>query len=354
MQRVANYGSFLQAYGLRRLLEERGCEVVFIDYRSGKPVVPYSRLRALLYDIKRMIPFEPVTDRIQYSILGRRPFWIEYRLKYLPLLGVGSRYRYHEDVDAVVIGSDEVFNCLQNNKRVGFTPMLFGQDLGGARVISYAASFGYTTPEGLEKAGVKETVAGWLKSFQALSVRDRNSFETIRSLTGITPQQHLDPVLMADFDLPEVSLPFDRYCLLYTYGNRPYTQEEKQAILTFCGNNGLELVSIGDVQSWVPHTMTADPFEMLACFSKASFVITDTFHGTVFSNKLNCNFVTRIRPDNRQKLGDLLEKLGQTGRLIENYDHLQEYYDDPPSFNETNRIIAGERERTRAYLRENL
>ena len=39
MQRIANYGSFLQAYALKQLIEELGCKVEFVDYHVGVPVI---------------------------------------------------------------------------------------------------------------------------------------------------------------------------------------------------------------------------------------------------------------------------------------------------------------------------
>ena len=39
MQRIINYGSFLQAYALKTLLEEQGHEVQFVDYRVGMPLI---------------------------------------------------------------------------------------------------------------------------------------------------------------------------------------------------------------------------------------------------------------------------------------------------------------------------
>ena len=39
MQRIANYGSFLQAYALKKMIEEIGCEVEFVDYHVGSPVI---------------------------------------------------------------------------------------------------------------------------------------------------------------------------------------------------------------------------------------------------------------------------------------------------------------------------
>ena len=354
MQRIPNYGSFLQAYGLRSLLEAQGCDVVFVDYKSGNPVVPYSRANALLFDIKRVLPIETVLDRIQHDILKKDNFRFEYRLNYLKKLGVTSHYRYHEKIDAAVIGSDEVFNCLQDWKRVGFSPMLFGQDLTTDHVISYAASFGDTTVERLKQYGVAEKVASWLDSFSALSVRDRNSYETVVKLTGREPSIHLDPVLVSDFDLPAVTAPFERYAVLYTYGRRPYSDEEAEAILQFCQRNDLELVSFVDAKPWVPHKIKADPFEMLAYMKNAAFIITDTFHGTVFSLKYNKNFVTRLRENNSEKLSDLLERTGQESRRIRDFTNLQPYYEDPPVFDKTNEIVKAEAKRTKNYLKENL
>ena len=39
MQRIANYGSFLQAYALKQLIEELDCKVEFVDYHVGQPVI---------------------------------------------------------------------------------------------------------------------------------------------------------------------------------------------------------------------------------------------------------------------------------------------------------------------------
>ena len=40
MQRIYNYGSFLQAYALKKMLEECGVEVEFVDYHPGKCILP--------------------------------------------------------------------------------------------------------------------------------------------------------------------------------------------------------------------------------------------------------------------------------------------------------------------------
>ena len=68
-----------------------------------------------------------------------------YQSKYLPLLGISELRNEKPSVDALVIGSDEVFNCLQTNPKVGYSKELFGYHANTDKIISYAASFGNTT-----------------------------------------------------------------------------------------------------------------------------------------------------------------------------------------------------------------
>ena len=69
----------------------------------------------------------------------------------MPLLGIADEMNYNPTVDCLVIGSDEVFNCIQKNSNVGYSPELFGKNNHAKKLITYAASFGNTTLEKLEK-----------------------------------------------------------------------------------------------------------------------------------------------------------------------------------------------------------
>lgn len=52
MQRIKNYGSFLQAFGLKMTLENLGHEVIFVDYKIEKPIVSYKE-KGIIYRIVR-------------------------------------------------------------------------------------------------------------------------------------------------------------------------------------------------------------------------------------------------------------------------------------------------------------
>ena len=168
MQRVCNYGSFLQAYGLKSMVESLGHEVVFVDYRVRPPLLRgrKERIRFLLSKWAKMA----------FSALERLPFarhWLpsslahaatahnRYRKQDWKLLGLSRRRHFRTPVDVLLIGSDEVFNCLQKNPAVGFSPELFGVDARARSVSTYAASFGNTTLDGLSAAGVAGAVKTW-------------------------------------------------------------------------------------------------------------------------------------------------------------------------------------------------
>lgn len=354
MQRVPNYGSFLQAYGLKQMVEKLGHEVVFIDYKEGAPIVSYDRSARLKYKILNIPFLKKANDWTKYYVLGKEKFDYKYRLTFLKKLGIGYKKNSKAVVDIAIVGSDEVFNCLQEGFNVGFSPMLFGQKINAKKVISYAASFGYTELEKLRSYGIQNIIAGYLKSLSSISVRDENSRLIVEQLIGKIPEVHLDPVLVADYNVPEIDIPYRDFVILYTYKSRHYTEEDKENIQCFCKNNGKKLISIGAVQDWIEHCVEADPFELLAYFKAADFVITDTFHGSVLSIKYNKPFAVMIRDNNKHKLDDLIQRLDKKERILKSFINLQEVYDEPIDYSKTNAIIEREIAHSIDYLRSNI
>lgn len=225
MQRIANYGSFLQAYALKQLIEEVGCNVEFVDYHVGAPVITENA------DSKNKVvrKIEKGMETFRYRApLAHKLSFIRYKQsfaqKYMPLLGITDEMNYNPTVDCLVIGSDEVFNCIQKNSNVGYSLELFGKNNHAKKLITYAASFGNTTLEKLEKHKKANEVGALLKKFDALSVRDANSGTIVERLTGKDPVYNLDPVLTYDYmnccdKIPRVQTN-EKYLILYAYAGR--------------------------------------------------------------------------------------------------------------------------------------
>lgn len=354
MQRIANYGSFLQAYGLKHILEELSCEVQFVDYHPRKTLIPADGGTGLKRKVSKVLEAfkynAPISEKIKFIKYKKN-----YATNYYPYLGLGEM-NYSPKLDVLVIGSDEVFNCVQNNTNVGFSPELFGVENNAKKVITYAASFGNTTVEKLEKYGVKNKVASWLKNIDSISVRDKNSGHVVSELTGEDPVYNIDPVLAYDFigkcsDIPS-SVIEDKYMILYGYAGR-FSKEECKKIRKYADSKELKIFCIGGVQDACDKFIDCNPFQVIAYFQHADCVVTDTFHGTILSVITHRQFASVVRKTgygNSEKLTDLLNRLGLEDRIVGDIELVGKKMEDYINYGKVDEVIQTERNRSYMYL----
>lgn len=362
MHRILNYGSYMQALSLKRMVESLGHEVVFVDYKPGKSIYDLTEKPKGINKIKKSRLWKKAIGLYQKYVLRVKLVSDEEMLKArkfeqsYPFLGVPKKPQYNTKVDVLIIGSDEVFNCLQDNDVVGYSLELFGKNHNAKKLVSYAASFGNTTYERLNAFGKTEEIGKYLKKFDALSVRDNNSCTLVKKLTEKSPELHLDPVLVGYAEKMEWSnVDMDGYIVVYGYANRFSTEEGKQ-IQEFAHSKGLKTVALCEPQSFCDESIRCRPDEILSYFKNASYVITDTFHGVIFSVINHIPFVAYCREDapnkvtNREKMIDLLERLGLTERLYNNEAELEEILDKPIDFAKTDELRKTQRTRSLEYL----
>lgn len=356
MQRVINYGSFLQAYALKQLLLTNGAEdVSFIDIRPGKQLPGYEAI-GMKYLFKKAIKLFSLLlpgklsvrlrDHIFMKQLGMR-----FTRDYFPMLGLERPAPTHYDL--VVIGSDEVFNCCQMSSW-GYTPQLYGDIPNAEKVISYAGSFGHTIYEQLKFFKIDSEIADTLKKVSAISVRDSNSADIITKLTGVHPLIHLDPVLIYDFSKEiENSTKSNRknYIIVYSYQGRITDKQEVLTIRKFAKEQNKRLISIFCQYDWCDETIVPDtPFDVLPWFKGADYIVTDTFHGTIFSIITERPFVTLIRNSNKQKISYLLDKLKLQNRIVTDTVQIPKVLIQIPNYSDTRMIIQSEKCKTNDYL----
>lgn len=370
MQRVANYGSFLQAYALKRTINSLGHEAFFVDYKAGPCLIESSaasdRISKLIKRFKqKSLRISSALKRQYFKVKpdSFNQFHFDYREKYLPLLGIDPYTFESPKTDVLVIGSDEVFNCLQPNANVGYSKDLFGENANADSVISYAASFGNTTYEGLRKYGIDKEIGHMLSDFDAISVRDTNSFRIVSKLTAQKPIMHFDPVLIYDFqrelEANRYALPFERYIVVYAYDRR-ISKAEGRAIRAYAKKEKAKLVALAGDQSFCDVSIYPNPFELLNIVKGALCVFTDTFHGTVFSVKFNKPFAVFVRYGeeqqygNSQKLTDLLDKLHLSDRIVSATDDLERIIKQKIDYKSVNRLLSTGKTSTKDYLTRQL
>lgn len=365
MQRIRNYGSYLQAYGLKRLIEELGHQVEFVDFKVEPSVdkkgiverciILKKILQKLMRGVKK---FKRVVNKEKQSPF--ECFIKSFEKEYIKDLGVTRERKYRTAVDVLVIGSDEVFNCTQS-KGVGFSAELFGAGNNAGKVISYAASFGNTTIEKLKRYGIDKRVKELFGNFSSISVRDMNSQKIVEYLTGINPKIHLDPVLVYNFkkDIKDI-VDIENYILVYAYNGR-ISEDEGRVIREFADSKQKRLISISGEQNFCDQYVYCRPLEMLSYFKHADYVITDTFHGTIFSVINQRQFAVLVRSDenaegygNQEKLNFLLEKLGLENQRVESLPQLADIIERNIDYGAIDTIIEKERKNTIAYLKEQI
>lgn len=186
-----------------------------------------------------------------------------------------------------------------------------------------------------------------------------NTHEFISKLTSKKISDNLDPVLIYDFSnevnkvkkLPKLP---EHYCIIYSYYNRIHKPEEIDTIKRFCDKYNLTPIAIGAPQFWLKNYVACSPFQCLKIFQNADFVITDTFHGTIFAAKYAPKYAVLIRDSNKNKLLDLIKKIKIENHLIENMEEIEEKFSCKKDIVGFQKIIEMERRKTSIYLEQEI
>lgn len=346
MQRVKNYGSFLQALSLKNLLEEWGNSVEFIDIKSGQLYKgrEYTDRGTKDWSNQEFVNFRKKREEII----------LEYGKKYLGLQDVQN---LNNDYEFAIIGSDEVFNCIGNGN-IGFTTQLYGENVS-KYTITYAASCGHTTYEQIKENGLDKEVKRALQELRNISVRDKNTLNFVNNILDMNVKnvvENIDPVFIYDFEkyLPNKKIQEKDYIIVYSYDYRLCNDKEVKAIKEFAISNNLKTIGLGLYQPWCDENINVTPFELLNYFKNARYVITDTFHGAVFSIKYNKQFVGISRTSNSYKFEDLLNRFGVMSQKIDEMENLEKVINNKIDYDVINKFIKLETEKSKKYLKNEL
>lgn len=367
-----NFGALLQAYGLRAWLAWQGHRVEFIPYHPKHVEEGGDFIR----------PWDPrlakVNAKIAYlklSTLQRRFFgnWQQaaafdaFRRDELGITGapLGTKEEVEaylagqaEPFDLVSVGSDQVWAA---SRQYGLDPVYFA-DLAlppATRRISYAPSFGRATVD----ADLRERLKRLLGGLDGISARERSGAEIVRSLTGRDVACVPDPTLLfGDFG-PAVATAEETpsghvFCYALRSGNgiRDVAQWVGQAL-------GAEVLSPYNVhRRWpeIGRTVYPSPKGWVAMVDRASFVITNSFHGTVFSILQRRPFLVVGLSSTRTSLNEralnLLNEVGLSHRFVasSDLDAARARFSEPIDWDAVAPRLAALQEAGRSYLAREL
>ncbi len=307
----ANFGSFLQAYALKYVLEQDGHEVRFVITRDKGYV------RRLFYNftlcgevVKH--PFKAITR----YIYGRK----KYKL-FKSEQNCFSEIKIPEisDCDVAILGSDEIWNVTVPVFR---QPLFYGKC--SPKNIAYGVSVGSAVIDNFNDLDeIKECIS----KISAPLARDENTCDVIEAITGKRPETVCDPTLLADKKIymhPLENKYINKHKCLMLYMYEP-TMQTRKIIIDFARSAGLKIVSVGFYYDWCDYNLLCSPLEFCSALERAEYVITTTFHGSIYSVLNNKKFACLPLS---QKTTDILDKLGATDAVINMKDftttHLRE------------------------------
>lgn len=298
MHKVKNYGSALQAWALQETIQKMGLDVKIVDYLYPNqyyfshvpqtPVVRHSVLKKIsLSKLSCYFKKKYLYKHKRQTALFQK-FWQKNFLLTQPYSSPEELQSNPPKADFYITGSDQVWNP---NTMYG-DPVFF-LDFGDKETkrIAYAASFG----SNVIPPKYKNLYTRYLNAYNHIGIRERNGVDIVASLTGKSGSLVCDPTLLqtkedykvlADDSIVKVNRPYLlAYILDYAYNPRPAIDiviekvSEKlglHVVYLLCGNtNGYKLGST---------TFSGvGPNEFVSLFRNASFVVTSSFHGTVFS-----------------------------------------------------------------------
>lgn len=323
-----NYGGILQAYALQTVLEQMGHEVCLIEKRkpSHLPIwkMPLSYGKRLLKNISGHpypIFFEQKANRELPIIRQNTERFIT---KYIKRRFINTFSEINDgDYDAFVVGSDQIWRPIQFGNKIEDAYLSFAESWNIKR-ISYAASFGTDNWEYTPKqtANCKRLI----QQFDAISVREKSGVDLCRKHFNVEATQVLDPTMLLDKEdyiqlFENVNTPKSKGTLFnYILDETP----EKTALINKIANNAHLIPFYVNSKAENPSAPLEEriqpPIEQwLRGFYDAEYMVTDSFHGCVFSILFNKPFIA-IGNEERgmSRFKSLLETFGLTDRLITN------------------------------------
>lgn len=320
-----NFGSVMQAYALKTAVERLGNECTVINFRPASQLDKYSAFPRT-YGFRHLAKSAGQTllhpRRRMSSIMQYEAFISKY-LTNDPMITEMSRLT-QPAADVLLTGSDQVWGYqipefIRSSEDV--RPAYYFSFAEG-RKVSYASSTGTAT------AAQLAPYARLLAAYDCISVREREAVSLVSELSGRPVDCVLDPTFLLDgegwhkliVDSGSMeAVPKGEYCLIYSLqglrarGNWLRLARAVQDVLKMPLVSASHFVPLRG--AGIKPTFDIGPTDVLALFANASYVLTDTFHGTLFSTHFCKQFVTYMPGRDDPRICDITDRLGLTDRV---------------------------------------
>lgn len=317
-----NYGSALQTYALQKAINSirpHEIEAVVVDYCPD-----------VLREVDILNPLKIMWDQDEESQLNCRLSLDSIRINkekfdnfFKNKYNLSSQKYVSDTLDeclgkeslsGYVVGSDTVF-CLEEFKLDN--GYFANHETMRHHSVSYAASFGDSRFD--EQSFAKLNLL--LKNFKALGIREYDMIPYIKEHVDCPVARTIDPtLLLTKEDYAEITAPREYeepYLLMYT---RRYNKAMEKYARDLAERNGWKFVEISlratNAENGSVMRYDAGVEEFLSLIKHSEMVVTNSFHGMIFSVIFEKVFVAFSRNECDTKISELLELFGIEDRLM--------------------------------------
>ena len=319
-----NYGANLQAYALKEVLKEMDTNPSFINYQDKHILKDYKLIRTnSLKSFFSSLWYMPRN-------LKRKKSFKSFCDTYLD--GNTKKYYSKEEIekdlsskDILVAGSDQIFNPELTGGLSDVYTLNFKKDNVGK--IIYGASVG--NDELLEAN--KEEFKDKLNKLEYISVREENIANSLENILNKKIEKVLDPTLLLEKEKWEelinkektVDLDNTKYILVYTLFENPEITKIADYI---SDKTGLKVIHFRKYNAYKNELMSMyskGPIDFVNAFKNAEYIVTNSFHGLVFSIIFERKQYI-VMPNSRGgRLKDLLTLAGLEKRAVNSLEDVK-------------------------------
>lgn len=342
-----NYGAAMQAYGLQSFLISKGYNVEIIDYVNEKIDSELNEKIEVSLSVKSVARY--IAKSLHRS--RKRKQFSAFNNSFLNLskqknITINQIDDYSSVYDVLITGSDQVWNLnLTGNDKTYYLNFASPKTLK----ISYAASIG-----DISKVDIGPVLKE-IKDMDYISVREKSFWDYISKEHGIDAMLCCDPTILCDekcfYDISDYRLSKEKYIFIFL-------MEDKPGIVAFAEElakrMGYKVVSNKTSFEFFAHSK---PIDFLSWIRHAEVVLTDSFHGTVFSVIFRKQFISDKydgKKHVKSRVKDLLSEFGVEECFkdisIENTSQLIEILNTPVDYERVERNMKLFSEKSEQWL----
>ncbi len=319
--RAINYGAVLQSYALQKVFDDFGSDCTIIDFRCHELEHFYKPFLVYKGSLKYMIKQGIKMALVYHDRKKKKAKFESFVQKYLRTSeSITNKAELDDaDFDIFVTGSDQVFNPTITGADAEVYYLSFTEK----KKYSYAASFGKDIITDIVGSLIKSN----LNDYERISVREESGAQIIKQIIGRDASVNIDPTLLIDGtewrEIEEKPKEINKpYILAYNMLTSKFIFEAAEALSKQTGIDVVFVNHKNDKTRFQYHSFryyeSFSPQEFLWLIDHAEYVLTSSFHGTVFSVLFKKQFLTVLSSTESRnvRLFSLLHMVGLMNRVV--------------------------------------